>query len=266
MKQILLGGPLVLVALVISACDQTPLPQVAVPQPVTEKRIAGTVSMTVASSPDASSDVLTGRTLTLEVGTRGWNENLGSTALYGFDAKPVSSTIIDTTHAYSLTLPNQVSASALAPISSFWTTTPFSSGTCSVQSQQYSDLTMNIGLGTLRVLAGGNLTRKVDVGLPTDWRSRTPVADVVSQALVYADRAGNVSVAYDCTSEFNFRMKSDTKLSLQAGWNVLVKHSVESGGTGTTGTVYTYEVRSRPLSTIGEPLAYLGDTVYFDAP
>ncbi|GGO22385.1 hypothetical protein GCM10008949_09590 [Deinococcus humi] len=226
------------------------------------KQMTGHVLVTFPNPPERPSDLLIGRTLTLEVGVRGWNENLGSTAFYGFGAQPVASTVIDTASRYALTLPDQVSASSLAPVTEFWTTTPFTSGTCSVQTQQYSDPAMNLGLGTLRVLAGGALTKTGNVGWPVDSLS-TPVRDEVTQALVYADRAGTVKVQYDCISEFDFRKKSDTQLTLQAGWNVLVKHSVESGGPG---AVYAYEVRSRPVAATGESLVYLGDAVYFDAP
>jgi len=123
---------------------------------------------------------------------------------------------------------------------------------------------MHLGMGTLRVLSGGALGRDVEVGWPLTWRSSDPIRDVVDQGLVYADRAGTVTVQYDCVSIYHFRMTSDTRLSLQAGWNVLVKHSVEDGGSG-NGAVYAYELRSRPLVASGEALRYTADTVLFDA-
>ncbi len=124
---------------------------------------------------------------------------------------------------------------------------------------------MNLGMGTLRVLSGGALSRDVEVSWPLTWRSTDPIRDVVEQGLVYADRAGTVKVQYDCVSFYHFRMTSDTRLSLQAGWNVLIRHSVEDGGSG-NGAVYAYESRSRPLVASGETLSYTRDTLLFDAP
>ncbi|MGY2896155.1 hypothetical protein [Deinococcus sp. UYEF24] len=260
MHRSLSSGLLLLVLLVTSACDRSPVPMSSTPAPVPDALMTGSVSMSPAS------DVLVGRTLTLNVGTRGWDENLGSTSYYGFAVPPVSSTVIGTDHTYTLTLPRQVSAVSLAPVTWFWSKDPFTQGTCSVQVEHYSDATMKLGMGTLRVLTGGTLTRDVEVSWPPDWQSTDPVRNVVDQGLVYADRAGSVTVQYDCVSSSHFRMKSDTQLSLQAGWNVLVKHSVEEGGTNEGDATYAYELRSRPLVTTGETLTYVADTVLFDAP
>ncbi len=241
------------VALVLSACDRASTPRASGTVPV--DRMTGTVSMSAAGPADAASDLLTGRTLTLDVGARGWDNGqggLGYTAHYGFDVSPVASTVIDAAYKYSISLPRQVPASSLTPATGIWTTDPFTAGTCAPAVKQFSDPAMNLGMATLRVLPGGPLTRQIDVGFPLEWRSRAPVADLVMQGLVYADRAGSVNVQYDCVSQFNFRKKSDTQLSLQAGWNVLILHSVERGGTEATGAFYAYEMRSRPLSATGE--------------
>jgi hypothetical protein len=95
-------------------------------------------------------------------------------------------------------------------------------------------------------------------------RMTGPVFDLITQGLVRADRAGRVSVQHDCVSEFGLRVKSDTELTLQAGWNVLIKHSVE-GGTGETGAMNTYDFHARSATATGEVLGPPMDTVYFDA-
>ena len=126
---------------------------------------------------------------------------------------------------------------------------------------------MNLGIGILRVLPGGALTRGIDVGWLPDWRQRNnSLIEVVAQGLVYADRAGSVSVQYDCVSGLGFRMKSDTRLSLQAGWNVLEKRSVEVGVPEPGGVANAYEFRSRPLPATERVLAYQSETVFLDAP
>ncbi|WP_156039545.1 hypothetical protein [Deinococcus marmoris] len=262
---------MLLALFVVSACDRTPALQDIVPSPMGGQWMTGTLAVDNTESPGAASDVFVGRTLTLEVGIRGWNENLASTASFGFDTQPVSRTIVDAKHRYSLALPAQVPATFLAPVTGFWTTTSVINGICTGQIAQYSDPAMKLGMGTLRVRPSGSLVRTVDVALLTDWRSQVPIIDVVTQGLVYADRAGSVNVQYDCrveyapTEGFYFRTKSDTKLSLQAGWNVLVRHGVEDGNTDPKGGMYTYELRSRPVAATGEALAYQMDSVFFDA-
>ncbi|QLG13273.1 hypothetical protein HLB42_20270 (plasmid) [Deinococcus sp. D7000] len=255
---------LLLVTLVLAACDRASIPQEPALGLVPTQQMIGTVSRVTDGAPDAVSNVLVGRTLALEVGTRGWDENLGSTAYYGFGAQPVASTVIDAASRYTLTLPDLVPAASLAPVTGFWTTTPFKGGACSVQTQQYSDPAMRLGLGTLRVLAGGALTDTGNVGWPLVFRSTEPVRDYVMQGLVYADRAGTVNVRYDCVNEFGtFTMKSDTQLALRAGWNVLVRRTMLRGGLD---GMFAYETRSRPVAATGETLVYLGDALYLDIP
>ncbi len=87
----------------------------------------------------STSEVLIGRTLTLNVGTRGWNENLSSTGYYGAAVPPVSTTVIRPGQAFTLALPGQLPVDLLWPVTRFWTSDPFSQGTCSVQAEQYSD-------------------------------------------------------------------------------------------------------------------------------
>lgn len=199
-------------------------------------------------------------------GSKGWNENITSVNHYGFSASPIAKTIINNDLSYRLTLPDVTDASQLAPVGDLWQTDPFFSGSCTVSSAQFSDPKMRLSFGIFRMSITGQTIKRIDLGLKWEPNIGPSSRESISRGLIYADRAGTVTVLYDCTSSLNFRMASDTQLNLNAGWNVIEKRSLEYSEPSPTRPQYSYVTRSRPINSAGEDLWLIGETVWFDAP